>query len=107
MKPYQRGTHTLPPSLVRLNIHVKRSQAPRLVGLAERIARIKSRGVRLGEALELVLAYAARVSDTDLLKDLTPDHHCPDWLMLAPIQREPGPIVPRLLRSVQTQPHQG
>lgn len=101
MKTYQTGEHSSSPNLVRLNIHLKRNQAPRLVALADTIARLKGRGVRLGEALEVVLAYANHTTDEELLKQLTSDRQCSDWLSLPVLRRNTEPAVPQALRMLQ------
>jgi hypothetical protein len=99
MNPYQTGERHSSPNLVRLNIHIKRHQTPLLISIAERIAQLKGRGVRLGEALELVLKHVARVPNEDLLKHLQTDQQCKDWVNLKPVQREPKALLPRLLRA--------
>lgn len=95
-----------PANLVRLNIHINRKQVPRLTTLAERISEHKRRGVRLGEALELVLSYASRISDDELLQRLSPDEQCQDWLSLPLLHRDAGCAIPRALHSASAKPTQ-
>jgi len=101
MKTYQTGERSSSQNLVRLNIHLQRNQAPRLVALADSIAKLKGRGARLGEALEVVLAYISSVSDDELLKHLKPDQQCCDWLSLPVLRRNIKPAVPQALRKLQ------
>lgn len=99
MKTYKAGERPSSPNLVRLNIHLKRLQAPVLISIAESIAKVNGRGARLGEALELVLAHAARLPKEDLLKHPASDQERSDWTNLAPIQRQAKALVPQLLRA--------
>lgn len=91
--------NTLPDTLVRFHIHMRRDQLTRLACLADLLAKRKRRDVRLGEALEVALLAGFAWGDTDLLDLTMMDKDAPHWLQLGPVDRLGGKaLIPAALR---------
>lgn len=82
--------NTLPSTLVRFHIHMRRDHATQLVALAEKLAKFKGRDTRLGEALELALKVALGQSLEQLLATAESDSEGTPWLALGPVNRFGG-----------------
>lgn len=86
---------SIPPNLVRFNIHMRRDHVQRLAQLADHLAKKKGRDVRLAESLELALVAGLHWEDVDLLDLSVPDHTAPYWLQVGPVRRPGSVILPR------------
>lgn len=79
--------HAMPATLVRLNIHLRRTHVTRLALLADRLAQRKDRVVRLGEALEAALTAGLAWEDHALQDLATPDKEDSPWFRMRLVHR--------------------
>jgi hypothetical protein len=85
--------YQLPDNLVRFNMHLLRDHVARLVQIADQLARVKRRDVRLGEALEIALTAGLSWDDRDLLGLAKPDYASDHWLKVGPVNRRGGEVL--------------